>query len=243
MPGDAPTISVILPAYRLGDEIHDNVGEVVAALADRAAEVIVVDDGSGDATLAEAHRAAVDFGGDVPVRVLSNPVNLGKGGALRTGTRASVGDVVVFLDGDLDLPPGQVPDLVDRLLESGADVVVGAKHHEHDQGRYPWRRRVLSRLFSFVVRLLFRLPVRETQTGLKVFRRPAIDAVIDDLRVLRYAFDLELLVRIDRAGYSMIEVPVALREGASSAPVDPRMLAEMGRDVLRIFVWSLRPRG
>ena len=243
MSPNQPTISVVLPAFGLEQVIYANVLAVVAALEGIPAEVVVVDDGSPDATLAEARRAAQDLEGSiVPILVTANKRNLGKGGALRTGFAATTGEVVVFLDGDLDLPPDQVPHLVDLLGSAGADVLVGAKHHEGDEGRYPRLRRVLSRGFSLVVRVLFRLPVRETQTGLKVFRRPALEAVMGDLRVLRYAFDLELLVRIDRAGYSIIEVPVELRDGASSQPVGVAMLWEMGRDMVRIFLWSIRRR-
>ncbi|MDR9452022.1 MAG: glycosyltransferase family 2 protein, partial [Acidimicrobiia bacterium] len=164
----------------------------------------------------------------------------GKGAALQTGTGATAGSIVVFLDADLDLPPAQLPDLLNVFSESGADVLVGAKQSEMRSGRYPWKRRALSRLFSLVTRVLFRLPIDETQTGLKIFKRPVLDQVFADLSVYGYAFDLELLVRADRAGFRIIQVPVSLEVGASSAALRWSMLWEMGRDTLRIFLWSLR---
>ena len=109
-------------------------------------------------------------------------------------------------------------------------------------GRYPWKRRVLSRLFSLVTRVFFRLPVDETQTGLKIFDRKVLEQVFADQEVFGYAFDLELLVRANRAGFQIMQAPVELRVGASSAPLQLATLWEMGRDTMRIFLWSLKHR-
>ena len=228
-------VSVVLPAYRLGEEIAANMAAVDVALP--GAEIVVVDDGSDDATYEEAQRTTAQIPRS---KVVRHKLNRGKGAALQTGTGATVGSIVVFLDGDLDLPPAQLPDLLDMFAESGADVLVGAKRSEMRSGRYPWKRRALSRLFSFVTRVLFRLPIDETQTGLKIFKRPVLDKVFADLSVYGYAFDLELLVRADRAGFRIIQVPVSLEVGASSAALRWSTLWEMGRDTFRIFLWSLR---
>lgn len=225
-----------MPAYGLGAEIGANIRSVAAVLP--SAEIVVVDDGSTDQTFVSARQVALEY---ERVHVLRHETNLGKGAALRTGTRAATGSLIVFLDGDLDLPPGQLPGLLDELARREADVLVGTKRVGMGEGRYPWKRQALSHIFSFVISVLFRLPVSETQTGLKIFRRQVLDAVFADLRIVRYAFDLELLVRAQRAGYRLIEVPVDLRVGASSAPLRLATLWEMGRDTLRIFWWSIRP--
>ena len=106
-------------------------------------------------------------------------------------------------------------------------------------GRYPALRRVLSLTFAAVNRILFRLPLRETQTGLKVFRRSALEDTLPALQTTRYAFDLELLVRIRKAGGSMAESPVVLTKGASSG-LSISTLWEMGRDTLKIWFHSFR---
>jgi glycosyltransferase involved in cell wall biosynthesis len=203
------------------------------------AQVIVVDDGSDDGTYEQAQGAATGVPRSLVVR---HHLNRGKGAALQTGTAVAEGSTVIFLDGDLDLPPTQLPGLLQVFVESNADVLVGAKQPGMKGGGYPWKRRALSRLFSFVTRTLFRLPVEETQTGLKIFKRPVLETVFADLAIYGYAFDLELLVRAHRAGARIIQTPVELKIGASSTPLRLSTLWEMGRDTIRIFVWSLRRR-
>jgi len=225
-----------MPAYQLGRTIHDNVARVASVLtALPGSEIIVVDDGSTDDTFAQASSA----GG---ARVLRHEVNQGKGAALQTGGMAAQQPIVVFLDGDLDLPPEQIPDLVDTFEQLQLGVLVGSKRYGMSGGRYPWKRKILSGVFRLVTRVLFRLQVSETQTGLKLFRRDVLQAVLPDLKVTRYAFDLELLVRANRLGARIGEVPVALRVGASSAPLSISTLWEMGRDTFKIFWWSIRSR-
>lgn len=223
-----------MPAYQLAEVIRDNVLRVADVLAAMpGSEIIVVDDGSTDETFSEASSVTNET-----VRVLRHDVNQGKGAASRTGAMAATTPIVVFLDGDLDLPPEQIPDVVDAFLERDLDVLVGTKRYGMSGGRYPLKRRLLSAVFRFVTRLLFRLDVSETQTGLKVFRRELVQSILPDLRITRYAFDLELLVRARRQDARIGEIPVALRVGASSAPLSMSTLWEMGRDTFRIFWWA-----
>ena len=238
IPSEFSLVSVVLPAYRLGESIAPNMVAVAEALP--GAQIVVVDDGSDDDTYESALQAAAGMKRALVVR---HEQNRGKGAALQTGTAATEGSTVVFLDGDLDLPPAQVPGLLALFAERDADVLVGAKQEGMSDGRYPWKRRALSRLFSSVATTLFRLPVDETQTGLKIFRHSVLEKVFADVRVIGYAFDLELLVRANRAGFRIIQAPVDLRIGASSQPLSVSTLWEMGRDTLRIWLWSVRRRG
>lgn len=239
MTGRNADVSVILPAYRLGSQIYDNVLRAQRALEPLGTfEIVVVDDGSPDETATEAQRAA---SGRDDIVVLSYQPNRGKGAALQAGVGASSGDIVVFLDADLDLPPEQVPAVV-AALTPDVDVIVGAKRASMSRERYPLLRRILSVVFSTTIKILFRLPIAETQTGLKVFRRPVLDAVFEDVETARYAFDLELLVRAHRAGYRVVEVPVQLAIGAAGVPVTAKTLWEMGRDTIRLWVNVVRGR-
>jgi len=215
-----------------------NTERVVAALAPLGVvEIVVVDDGSSDYTLREAQRAAASHDN---VRVLRHEANRGKGEALFTGARATLAELVVFLDADLDLPPEQLIGLVDLMTE--VDMLVGAKRFAMGGGRYPFVRRVLSRAFALSTVGLFRLPVRETQTGLKIVRRSVIDKVLPQMRIHGYAYDLEMLLRAHRGGFRIKEVPVELGPSASGAPVRMAMMWQLGRDTVRLLWWSVRGR-
>ncbi len=226
---------MVLPAFNLAEQIVDSIEAVAASLP--AAEIVVVDDGSEDGTSTAVHDLR---GGVHNVVLMQHEVNRGKGAALRTGAGVARGEIVVFLDADLDIPPAQLPGLLDEFASRRCDVLVGTKHHHMSGGRYPWKRRVLSRVFALVTKLLFRLPVAETQTGLKIFRAAVLADVLPRLQVERYAFDLELLVKAHRAGYEISSAPVDLRVGASSAPLRLATLWEMARDTARILWWSWR---
>lgn len=230
-----------MPCYGLAGTIAANLDRVVAATAaEPGVEVVVVDDGSTDGTREEAERAAARHSGVV---VVANPQNAGKGRALQRAFAASSGEIVVFLDGDLDLPPEQVPALVAALRRGGFDALLGTKQAAMAAGGYPRVRRVLSRLFSAATRFAFRLPVTETQTGLKAFRREPLGAALPRVQIGRYSFDLELVVLMHRAGCRIGEFPVELRVQASTSRVTVGTLWEMGRDTVRLWFRTIaRPR-
>lgn len=230
-----PRLSIVLPAFRLEPVIYQNLFEVVKAVEGLGTyEVIVVDDGSPDRTGDEARRAAAQL---PTVTVLTHPQNRGKGQALTTGAARATGEIVVFIDADLDLPPEQIEMVLAEL--PGNDIVVGAKRTSMSGGSYPAARRVLSRTFALGTAALFRLPVEETQTGLKAFRREVLDRVLPELRLSGYAFDLELLVRANEAGFKMREIPVELGPSAASAGLRRSMLWDLGRDTGKLFWWKL----
>ncbi|MGH8957424.1 MAG: glycosyltransferase family 2 protein [Acidimicrobiia bacterium] len=241
-PPGQPDLSVVLPAYNLGPVIADNLRRVAQALGSiGTVEIVVVDDGSVDRTYQEATSSAADL---AMTRVIRHEVNRGKGEALFTGARATSAELVLFLDADLDLPPEQVPPLLAQM--SGVDLLVGAKRRSMAGGHYPLARRVLSRVFALLTVGLFRLPVSESQTGLKILRREVIEKVLPQMRIRGYAYDLEMLLRSYRYGLKLKEVAVELGESASTAPLRMGMLWQMGRDTFRLWWWTLSgriPRG
>jgi glycosyltransferase involved in cell wall biosynthesis len=202
-------LSVIVPVYDQANVIADNVRvicERVAAGIGGRFEVIVVSDGSVDGT---AERV---LDSELPnVRVLYYDRNLGKGYAVKTGAREARGRWVGYVDADLDLDPAALPEFVAIAERENYDFVVGSKRHTDSDVHYPRSRVAASWLYQQLVRVLFRLEVRDTQVGLKVFRREVADEVLPLLLVKRYAFDIELLAVARAFGYKQIkEMPVIL---------------------------------
>jgi len=239
--GNTPRLSVLMPAYNEADTIYQNIREVETALkrARLDYEIIVIDDGSHDTTQRETRRRATENRRVKSVRLARNA---GKGQALQAGFRACRGELVVFLDADLDLPPAQVADYVKLMEEEDADLVIGAKMHPDSQLQYPLHRRIVSRCYSLIILLLFTLPLRDTQTGLKLFRRRVLVRVFPVMMVKRYAFDLELLVLAHYLRYRIIEAPVEIVSRRPMGRIRLRDYYVTGNDTLAVFyrLWIRR---
>ncbi len=208
--GDA-MLSIVMPAFALGDSIAENVLHTYEVFSQHiACEVIPVDDGSRDNTRNELLKIA---GGDRPVRPVFLRDNMGKGHAVRRGFEESRGEFVLFLDADLDLPPDQTWRLFNVMERERADAVIGSKRHPESELEYPLRRRVISTLYFWLVRALIGLPIHDTQTGIKLFKREPLDWAMPRLLVKRFAFDLELLTLIHHRGFKIAEAPVILTFG------------------------------
>lgn len=202
-------ISVVIPAYNEAERIAHCLRETHRTMTELGAdfELIVVDDGSYDGTLSVAQLAAGDLG---EVRVIGYPENLGKGYALVEGAMEARGDLILFVDADLDVHPRQLGLLYGVLIGLDADVVIGSKLHPSSTIEYPLKRRILSTGYYLLVWLLFRLPVRDTQTGLKLYKAETLRRVAGRLLVKRFAFDLEALANVHRVGGRIAEAPVVV---------------------------------
>jgi glycosyltransferase involved in cell wall biosynthesis len=210
-PASRPSLTVVVPVYNGGAAIVENVNAirraVVAGLANEMVELIVVSDGSIDDTAESLLAARADQG----IRVIHYDRNLGKGYAVRAGALAASGDWVALVDADLDLDPGSVPGFLETARRERLDFAIGSKRHPESVVHYPRSRRVASWCYQQLNRLLFRLDVRDTQVGLKVFSRRVVEDVMPLLLVKRFAFDLELLAVAKALGYGRVrELPVRL---------------------------------
>lgn len=225
-----------MPAYNEGHHIYRNIKETCEVLQRSGCpfEVILVNDGSSDETLSEALRAARDM---KPVEVISLEKNAGKGHALKEGFTHATGDYVVFLDSDLDLHPNQLTQMLRLMDQNGADVIIGSKHHPSSRLNYPFSRKVFSRVYAFMLKVMFGLPLRDTQTGLKVFRKETLSEVFPRVLCKRYAFDVELLANAHRAGFRVMETPVVLdyRREMMWGRIRAKDVYYMGLDTMAIF--------
>jgi glycosyltransferase involved in cell wall biosynthesis len=202
-------LSVVVPVFDQEKVIAENVriiSERVSAGLDGAVEVIVVSDGSIDQTVERVLESRIPN-----VRVLHYDRNLGKGYAVRTGALDARGRWIGYVDADLDLDPAALPSFVEAAEREDADFVIGSKRHPLSKVHYPRSRVVASWLFQQLVRVLFRLDVRDTQVGLKIFSHTVADEVMPLLLVKRYAFDVELLAVARAFGFARIkEMPITL---------------------------------
>ena len=232
---DGALLSVILPVYRLSGTIEANL-DAVAECLDAGGfryELVPVDDGSDDGT-ADALRRAQAKRPDV-IRAVMVAKNAGKGNALRVGFRASRGEYVLLLDGDLDIAPRMLPKFFESMMKNGSDIVVGSKRHPESKVQYPWHRRLASKIYFGIVRLLIGLPITDTQTGMKLFRRKFLGEALDRMLVKTYAFDLELLAIAYGRGAKISEAPVEIRFGEKFGALRPRTVHDMMLDTLAVF--------
>lgn len=228
-------ISVIMPAYNEARHIVANLLETVSTLSgfEYDFEVIVVDDGSPDKTYLHAARLLATHG--EKVRIVHYDANLGKGAALLCGSTFARGDYLVFMDSDMDLHPSQIPLFFGIMEATEADVVIGSKRHRLSNVNYPIHRRLYSWAYYNLVRLLFGLPIKDTQTGLKVFKKSTADAIFHRILVKRFAFDLELLANAHHFGFKIESAPVTLDFQRAAGRINVADIFHMFVDTLAIF--------
>jgi dolichyl-phosphate beta-glucosyltransferase len=238
------SLSLILPVHEAAGLLPGLLEETRVWLGslERETELVVVDDGSRDATprlVAACAAAHADAG--VPVRPLLLGQNRGKGHAVARGLLLARGDLRVFVDGDPSYPLENVARVVEAL-EGGADLAVGDRTLPGSrlEGRGGGRgtellRHALSRLWNVVLRAGLRLPFPDTQAGVKGVRGDVAPALFGDLLVEGFAFDVEVLLRARRLGLSVRRVPVRrLRHGHASSLRLLRDGLRMLRDVARL---------
>lgn len=231
--GQHGRLSVILPVYRLAPVIGGNISRVCRLLRGNLSfEVIPVDDGSDDASRAELSRIADDNPEVQPVFLARNT---GKGAALREGFLRSKGSHVLLLDADLDLPPEQIGIFFSIMAQKGVDIVIGSKRHPQSEINYPAIRRLSSRVYYGIVKMLFGLPVRDTQTGIKLFKREALACAFDRMLVKRFAFDLEVLAIAHHFGFGIAEAPIKMEFGTRVGCLSWKAVREVMHDTMAVF--------
>ena len=227
-----PRLSVVVPAYREEKRIAATIARLRSELADLDhaddLEIVVVDDGSPDGTA----RAAAEAGADV---VVQQPVNLGKGAAVRAGVMASSGRTVCFIDADLAYAPRQLLPMLDAV-EAGWDVVIGNRHAEGSKTLVGASalRSFGSRIVNMASHVMLLGNYRDTQCGCKAFRSDVARVVLGAGRIDGFAFDIEILHLVERYGLSLREVAVEVVNSDTTSVRAVRDGFGVGRDILRI---------
>lgn len=214
MPARPPAcdLSLVIPAYNEAERIPAYLDSIRTYVDQEKikAEILVVDDGSGDDTARVA--------GEKPgVRVISLYRNFGKGGAVQEGVRLAQGERILITDADGATPVEEFETL-NAWLDRGKDIAIGSRYMDDSRVeiKQDSRRIFVSRAGNFLIRLLTQLDFKDTQCGFKLFQRVAAQALFRNLRNLRFGFDFEVLKYARQQHFSVIEVPVRWRDQAGS---------------------------
>lgn len=247
-----PFLSVVVPAYNEARRLPRNLQKILGYLRQQpyTYEIIVVDDGSTDDTVAASRGVAGD---DPRVRIIENP-HYGKGYTVRTGMLAARGEIVLFSDADLSVPI----EAVDKLLpwfEEGFDVVFGSREGGGETQRVgePFYRHLMGRVFNTLVRWLAVPGVQDTQCGFKAMRYEVAQRLFPRLLIhdgskgpitqpMVTGFDVELLYLAQKAGYRLKEVPVKWFYGRESKVNAAKDSWRLFKDLLLVRWNSLRGR-
>lgn len=233
-----PDLSVVVPAKDEEARIGPTLRRICSFLEGLSLsyEVIVVDDGSRDATA----RVVAEHGAGRPLRLVAHPRNQGKGAAVRTGIRESSGRRILFSDADLSTDIGELVPFLARADE-GADVVIGSRVLSGARivGWNPWYRILSGRTFNRAIRILALPGVSDTQCGFKLLAREAATAILPYCRIDGFGFDVEILFLTRWLGFRIAEVPITWNNSRDSKVSLLRHTLPMLGDVLGVRMSSL----
>jgi len=238
---ERPYLSVVIPAFDEAHRIERSLREVAHYLEQRPfpSEIIVVDDGSRDATAAIVRAFANAWSSQrVRVQLLCNGRNFGKGYSVRRGFLHARGEIVLFTDADLSTPIAEAERLL-RIMElEGADVVFGSRGLDRRfiMRPQPLSRQWVGRIFNLLMRALTGLPFKDTQCGFKAYRREPLRPIFQCQRIFGFGFDVEILYLARKRGLRLCETPVLWAHAEGTKVRMGRDAWRMGLDLFRIRV-------
>ncbi|MBI4117877.1 MAG: glycosyltransferase family 2 protein [Parcubacteria group bacterium] len=201
-----PQISVIIPAYNEEHRISRILEDIARFDHVAETEVIVVDDGSKDATAQTVNT----FARRIPLRVLRNAVNRGKGYSVRRGVLSAHGKYCFFADSDNSTPFCEIKTMLESLFEGSCDIVIGSRNMRSDSRmvEQPYYRQMIGKMGGAIIRNTILSEFSDTQCGFKGFCRRAAFDIFSRQRLHRWGFDVEILALALALGYTVTEVPV-----------------------------------
>ena len=208
-------LSLVIPAFKQERTIVNDINNLDKVLSSLPYhyEIIVVIDGKLDNTCKKIKALR-----NPKVKVHEYEKNHGKGYAVRFGMAKTKGDIVGFIDAGMDIDPAGILMLLNHMEWYDADIIVGSKLHPVSQVYYPLTRKILSWGYRTFTHLLFGFKIRDTQVGLKFFKRKVVENVFPRLLVKQFAFDIEILAVAYSLGYKRIfEAPIKLDFNSKSS--------------------------
>ncbi|MBI1863158.1 glycosyltransferase family 2 protein [Candidatus Microgenomates bacterium] len=228
-------VSIIIPIYKQEKTIVRNLRHIKTALDNIKYdyEIIAVVDGMIDNSLKIIKKANIP-----KLKTIAYIKNQGKAYAIRLGMSKAKGDYVMFMDSGMEIHPNGISMLLEHMEWYNADVIVGSKRHAASQVKYPAARKVLSYGYYYLVKFMFSIKVKDTQAGIKIFRKKTLETILPRLKERQFAGDLEILVAADTMGFTRIyEAPIKLDYHLASVTSAATLKAIQGiiMDTLAIY--------
>lgn len=228
-------LSLVIPSYKQEKSIVNNLTRLIQELnlIRYDYEIIVVIDGQVDRTFDKLIKVKFD-----KVKIITYSLNRGKAFAIRVGMSHAIGDYVMFIDAGMDIDPNGISMLLEHMEWYDADIIVGSKRHPASIINYNLQRKILSFGYYYFVKFFFGIKVKDTQAGIKIFRKKVLQQVLPRLVGKRFAGDLEILVVASRLGFQRIfEAPIKVdyNSGDYSSAIDLISIKGIIIDTLAIF--------
>ena len=220
-------VSIIIPIYKGEKYIEKNLIIMQNSFLSMfdAVEIIGVVDGKTDDSFNEASKVK-------GVTIVGYEENRGKGYALKYGYGFATGELIIFIDSDMDIHPKLLKHFFPYLAT--ADMVIGSKRHPFSKLNYPFIRRVLSNLYYLFCRIVLGVSLRDTQTGIKLFKREVLDVILPLVVINGFAFDVELCFLAQKQGFRVVEAPININFQNNGSSICMRSIIKMFFDTLSI---------
>ncbi len=227
-------ISIVFPAYNEADKLERAVTETINYVKNvsRSFEIIIAEDGSTDGTdkLAEELSRKIEN-----VRHLHSGVRLGRGRALNRAFSIARGKILIYMDVDLSTDLEFLKPLIDSIRKEGFDLATGSRMLPQSVAERSLHRKLLSKIYNFLVRALLKSPIRDHQCGFKAFRRESFLTLMPKVKANHWFWDTEVLVLASRMGFKIKEIPVVWRRRSGTKVSLRRDVLDMGIQVLKLW--------
>ena len=227
-------ISIVFPAYNEADKLERAVTETINYVKNvsKSFEIIIAEDGSTDGTdkLAEELSRKIEN-----VRHLHSDVRLGRGRALNRAFSMARGKILIYMDVDLSTDLEFLKPLIDSIRKEGFDLATGSRMLPQSVAERSLHRKLLSKIYNFLVRALLKSPIRDHQCGFKAFRRESFLTLMPKVKANHWFWDTEVLVLASRMGFKIKEIPVVWRRRSGTKVSLRRDVLDMGIQVLKLW--------
>lgn len=227
-------VSIILPVYNEEATLYRAVIETIEFMRDKnyIFEIIIAEDGSTDSTPEIADKLSKDFDN---ITYLHSSRRLGRGISLKKAIYTSRYEYILYYDSDLSTELYHISEVI-RYLDEGYDIVVGSRLLGNSVVKRSFKREFFSRGYNLLVRLLLGSRIHDHQCGFKGFRKESILLLLDDIKDNHWFWDTEILVRAQKKGLKLIEIPIKWREDTDTKVRLKDDIIYMGKSIIQLFV-------